>query len=81
MNGNSVDTPSVDINTGLSESRLGQSIIYLQHMKMEGREGTSFSKHSTSGFDFIDFTGGVQRSGGCPSSSYKIKHHSFSWST
>lgn len=48
MNGHSVDTVSVDINTWLSGSVGGQSIIYLQHIKQEG----SLSKHSTT-FTFI----------------------------
>ena len=55
MNGHSVDTPSVDINMGLSESTVGQSIIYLQHMKKEGRREQAFSKHSTTGFDCTGF--------------------------
>lgn len=55
MNGHSVDTLSVDINTGLSESTVGQSIISLQHMKKEGRREQAFSKHSTTGFDIIHF--------------------------
>lgn len=37
MNGHSVDTPSVDINTWLSGSTVGQSIISVQYMKQEGK--------------------------------------------
>ncbi len=37
VNGHSVDTPSVDINTRLSGSSVGQNIICPQYMKQEGQ--------------------------------------------